>query len=179
MPNNSASINLVKSQENFIDKFIKWALSVGRLLVILTELIALVTFVYRFTLDRQLIDLHGKIVQEQTIVNYLKNQETTYRNLQDRIALASQYGDQEKNKIKIFKDVASFAPLGFTFENYSITESGIRISGQATSIDAVSSFVNSLKNYDPIERVVVDKIDNRPSNAIIEVQLSANFKQNQ
>ena len=177
MPKKSVSINLVRSQESFVDRFIKWALSVGRLLVILTELVALLTFFYRFTLDRQLIDLHGKIIQEQTVVNYLKDQEDTYRNLQDRIALASKYGVQEKDKIKIFKDIASFAPDGLIFNNYSVVEDGVRISGEATDISSISTFVDALKKYPPIGRVVIDKIENKPLEATIDIEISGDFKQ--
>ena len=85
------SINLLKQQTSLVDRFIDWALTIGRLLVILTEIVALSAFIYRFSLDRQLIDLHSKITQEQAIANYLNNNEKKYRNLQDRLAIATNY----------------------------------------------------------------------------------------
>ena len=68
------SINLFKDKnKNFFDLFIKWALSIGRVVVIATEAIALSAFLYRFSLDQQLIDLNDKIVQKQALVKLLKN----------------------------------------------------------------------------------------------------------
>ena len=56
------TINLLPNQgENLTTKFFNWALSIGRLLIILTEMVALATFLYRFGLDAQIVDLHDKI----------------------------------------------------------------------------------------------------------------------
>ena len=52
MENSPASINLVKKNEkSSVDKFINWTLSIGRLIVIITEIIAISAFLYRFSLD--------------------------------------------------------------------------------------------------------------------------------
>ena len=58
------SINLVKSRKpHFLDRFITWALNAGRLLVIITETVALSAFLFRFGLDREIVDLNDKIKQ--------------------------------------------------------------------------------------------------------------------
>src|SRR6185312_966933 len=92
----SITINLAKHRgESFVDRFIRFALTTGRVVVILTEVIALGAFLYRFTLDRTLVDLHDRIQQGQAVVNLLKDNETTFRNLQDRLALASTLTKEE------------------------------------------------------------------------------------
>src|SRR3989344_5628076 len=106
----SASINLLKSSRNEIfEKFIDWALTIGRLLVIITEIIALSAFIYRFGLDRQLIDLHGTIKSQQAVVSFYKKQEETYRNLQDRLKIASTYSATSQDKLKISQDIINLA----------------------------------------------------------------------
>ena len=46
----SASINLVKGdKDDFLNKFIDWALTIGRLLVIITEIIALSFYLPLYT----------------------------------------------------------------------------------------------------------------------------------
>src|SRR3972149_11726382 len=97
----SASINLIKSKVNIFDEILKWALTVGRLLVILTELTAFSAFIYRFTLDRTLIDLHEKINQEQAIVASLKDREAIYRNLQGIITDAATITKSGSRNVKI------------------------------------------------------------------------------
>ena len=175
MQKKSPSINLVKKRIDFTDEFIKWALSIGRLVVILTEIIALLTFLFRFSLDRQLIDLHTKIQQEQTIVSYLKDQEATYRNLQDRLAVASSFTTQSQNQLKIISDVKSNTPSDISFESFSIFGNGLTIEATVGSISSLSKFVDFLKNYSSVSSVSIDKIENNASDATISVGITVIF----
>lgn len=171
------SINLLKSkQENFIDRFINWALTVGRAVVILTELIALGAFLYRFSLDRQLIDLHTKIKQEQAIVSYLKTNENTYRNLQNRIFLAGNFGNSSQKAITTLDNIVKFATSDVSFNTITIQEDRSRINATFRSISSLSKFVDSLKNYKSIESVIIDRIENRSSNGTITIGITTIFK---
>lgn len=170
------SINLVRKNQTFIDRFINWALTAGRLVVIVTELIALTAFLYRFSLDRQLIDLSSKIKQEQAIVNLLKDNEETYRDLQNRLFLTSNFSKQAQDKIELTEDIIGFAPSGLIFNNISMQEERVRISANINSVSILSKFVKSLKDYKKVERVSIDKIENRPSSATITVSITATLK---
>jgi hypothetical protein len=178
MQKKPTSINLLKKQTNLVDRFITWALTIGRLLVILTEIVALSAFIYRFSLDRQLIDLHSKIVQEQAIVNYLKDNESTYRSLQDRLALATNYSALGISRYKVFSDIVGFAPVGMSFTNLSLNENRIKIDANADSVSSLGMFVNALKNYSAIDTVSIDKIGNKPSSAVITISITATLKPN-
>ena len=172
----SDSINLLKRETPFLDRFMNWALTVGRLLVILTEIVALSAFVYRFSLDRQLIDLHSKINQEQAIVNYLKGSEDTFRNLQGRLVLASTSTSLSSQRLKILNDVVKFAPTGFAFTTLSLYEDRIRIEANVDSVASLTKFVNGIKDYPAIDTISIDKIENKPSSAVITINLTATLK---
>ncbi|MBI3385346.1 hypothetical protein HY030_04095, partial [Candidatus Gottesmanbacteria bacterium] len=66
-------------------RFLKWALTVGRYIVIFTELIVLIAFLSRFWLDRTLSDLHESIKQKQAIVKSAKDLEDQARSVQNRL----------------------------------------------------------------------------------------------
>lgn len=178
MQKNPPSINLLKKHTSLIDRFVNWALTVGRLLVILTEIVALSAFIYRFSLDRQLIDLHSKITQEQAIVNYLKENEKTYRNLQDRLTAAKTYSTLGINRLKVFNDIAGFTPKGMSFNNFALYENRVKIEANVDSVSALSEFVKAIKNYSAIDTVSIDKIENKPSSAIITISITALLKPN-
>ncbi|MEK7450557.1 MAG: PilN domain-containing protein [Patescibacteria group bacterium] len=178
MANKPTSINLLRNEQiSVLDKVINWALTVGRLLVILTELIALSSFLYRFSLDRQLIDLHSKIKQEQAIVAILKNNEDKYRNLQDRLSLASSFSNSENATPKIFQDVIRFAPSDMTFNSLTLNKNGINIDASIQTTSSLSSFVNSLTNYPLIKTVAISNIENKPLSSSIAVSITASLKQ--
>ena len=123
MPENSPSINLVKNKQiPLFDKFMNWALTVGRLIVILTEIVALLAFVYRFSLDEKLIDLHSAIKQKQNLVLLLKQDENKYRNLQDRIVLASSLLEKNAKTNKIVLDIVGLTPQGVRIENLTFNK---------------------------------------------------------
>ena len=178
MAKRSTSINLLKSNKNgTLEQAINWSLTIGRVLVIGVELIALGAFLFRFGLDRQIIDLHTLIKNKQIIVSDLKQSEDTYRNLQDRLAVAASFSNVGANQVKIFTDIVSFAPVGLTFNQISFDGSNIRIDANVTSVEPLSSFVAALKAYAPVDSVSLDKIENKTTNAIINVSMTVQLKQ--
>lgn len=178
MAKKSASINLIKTdRKETIDHVVNWALTIGRALIILVEVIALSALLYRFVLDNQIRDLHTKIKQEQAILESQKKNEETYKNLQDRLSVISSVSDKGSDSVKIFKDIVAFAPLGMTFSNISLTESAIRIETNVSSVLPLSYFINSLKTYKDVQAISIDKIENKTANAVITVSISVTLKQ--
>ncbi len=178
MTRKDVSINLVGQNVSFADRFITWALSIGRVVVILTEVIALSAFLYRFSLDRELIDLHAKIKQEQAVILYLKDNEETFRNIQNRISFAGNFGKTAQSYVNILSDIISFAPGNITFNTISVQEDRIRVNFGTNSVSSLSEFVKKLKSYSKIASVNVEKIENKPSSASIVVSLIAVLKEN-
>src|SRR4029078_3722140 len=92
MAENKPSINLLpRKGEGFLTQFLNWAVNIGRLLIIITETVALATFLYRFNLDMKIVDLPHDIKQKSFIVKNSKVYEESFRNLQERLALAKKY----------------------------------------------------------------------------------------
>ncbi len=174
MASTSASINLVKNRgSTFFDKFIRWALTVGRTLVILTEVIALSAFLYRFSLDREIIDLHGKIKQKQLILGFAKENEETYRNVQDRLTLIETQNTKAGVVPKMLQDVISLAPSDFLVRSITVSETQIRLEATARNIQSITTFIQGLKNYPSVQAVSLDKIENKTSSGTINISISA------
>ena len=164
MGENIPSINLVKDKQiPLFDKFMNWALTVGRLIVILTEIVAVLAFVYRFSLDERLIDLHSAIKQKQTLVSLLKADEDKYRNLQDRIALASTLSEKNAKTNKIVLNIIELIPGGVKINNLIFNKDRITISADTSSVSSLTDFINFLKDYPSIKSVSIDNIENKPS----------------
>ena len=174
----SASINLIKSRVNILDELLKWALTVGRLLVIITELIAFSTFIYRFSLDRKLIDLHTKIKQEQAIVGNVKDREALYRNLQERISVISTITEKGNKSVKILNDVTKLTPTEITFNSFVIENNQISIDSSVQSISSLSKFIALLRDYPQASSVTINKIDNQSLTSAINVLITVKLKGN-
>lgn len=178
MAKKAPDINLLKAGKvNILEQIFNWAVSAGRIIVILIEVIALSAFIYRFSLDRELIDLRSQIKQEQALVDFFKDNEKTYRNLQDRLSTASTFADQSSKKVDLFNDIVELTPPGIFFNNLSIYEGKIRVNANTNSVTSLSLFVESLKSYPLVKGLSVDKIESKPSSSLITFVLSAELKQ--
>lgn len=164
MPNNLPSINLVKDKQiPFFDKFLNWALTIGRLIVIITEVVAVIAFVYRFSLDEKLVNLHDAIKQQQKIISVLKNDENKYRNLQDRIALAATFSTKATSSNQIITDIVNLIPKQMRINDLILNKDRINLKVDVASVSSLADLIDSLKNYRSIKSISIDNIENKPS----------------
>jgi Tfp pilus assembly protein PilO len=164
MPNNLPSINLVANKQiPLFDKFMNWALTIGRLIVIITEVVAVIAFIYRFSLDEKLIDLHSAIKQKQNIVSVLKNDENKYRNLQDRIALATTFSAKGNKTNQTIAEIASLIPKQARINDLILNKDRVSINVDVAFVSSLADFINSLKSYRGIKSISIDNIENKPS----------------
>ena len=173
------SINLAKNRgDNLTDRIIAFALTTGRVLVILTETIALGAFLYRFGLDRQLVDLHDRITQETAIVNLLKKNEATYRNLQTRLSLEKTLMTNLSSSTTIYHDLQTMVPTDMSLANLSFTSKTVHYDGTIPSLVELSNFINRLKSYGAVDSVSLDNIQDKTSEGTLQVSITVNLKPN-
>lgn len=178
MANKTRSINLLPGKEGgFVTQFLNWSLTIGRLLIILVETLALGTFLYRFNLDMKIIDLHDQIKAENFIVSNFAQQEEEFRNLQARLSMAKAYGETNPT-VTIFRDITEMGRSKVTFKNVLVTLESVRIEAEAPSSDLLSQFTDALQAYPSIAEVTVDKVENKTSTASISITISAKLQKN-
>jgi hypothetical protein len=171
------TINLLPNQsENLITQFFNWALSIGRLLIIITEMVALGTFLYRFGLDMQIVDLHDKIKSESFIVANFQTAETTFRDIQDRLATVKRYSLIGKTTSGIFTRITAMGLGKVTFKDLTVTTQSAKIEVDSQTPSAISQFVESLKTDPSVVSVSIDKVQDNTSNAQIVVDITATLK---
>lgn len=172
-------INLLPSHgDTLLLQFLNWALTIGRLLIILVETLALVTFLYRFSLDMQIQDLKDKIKIQRSIVTSYKSQEDTFRNFQSRLVLLKKLNAQSENGPNVLNDIIQMGKGYITFRNVYVSNTIIRIETQAPTVAPLTAFVNSLKKYPPVASISIDKVENKTSSVAIIVGISVYLKQN-
>ncbi|MBI5123487.1 hypothetical protein HZA75_06540 [Candidatus Roizmanbacteria bacterium] len=170
-------INLIQTKnEGLFNQFLSWSLTVGRLLVIITETLALSVFLYRFSLDMKIVDIHDKIKTESLIVANFKTGEETYRNIQSKIALAKDYDHTGEKTLNILKDVIDMGRNKITFTSIIVKMDAILITIQGTSAGLLYKFTQDLKNYPAVDSVSVDRVENKPSSSLATVGITVKLK---
>lgn len=171
------SINLLPQEgKGILEQFLSWALTIGRLLIILTETLALSVFIYRFSLDMKITDLHDQIKNQSLIVKQFKDMEETARSLQVRLALAQKYDVEGQLATSTFSDIIEMGRGQVTFKNLVVSTSIIKMEVQAPNSNSLGLFVKNLKNHPKVTAVSIDSVENRTSSAYIKLNITAQLK---
>lgn len=141
------NINLIPDDPFFdtiLGKILRWALSVGRYIVIFTELMVILSFVARFSLDRQLTNLNDTIHQKELVIK-------SYGDLEEKVRLIQAKTDQYQqieqltNISDIFPALTQTIPLNIELNELTIKPSKITMSGQAFSQESLNILINNLQ----------------------------------
>ncbi len=157
------AVNLVPQDpffETALGRFLKWALSTGRYIVIFTELIVILSFASRFTLDRMVTDLNSDIHQKESVIASYGDLEKNFRFVQKQIEDYQQF-KQESNLVDIFPVLNDNVPDNVVFETLLIRPDSINFTGSALSQDALNVLVNNLQLSPYFSQISVNKIESR------------------
>ena len=154
-------INLVPKDPFFntpFGKLLKWALSVGRYIVIFTELVVILSFITRFSLDRQVTDLNEKINQSKIIIESYGELETSIRSIQKQLDIYEQVS-QETNIADIFPVMSRITPRDVRLNELAIKQNEVVFSGQALSQSAFNTLVTNLELSPEFFEIYVSSIE--------------------
>lgn len=159
-------INLVPKDPFFATipgRVLKWALSAGRYIVIFTELVVIISFATRFTLDRQVTDLNQAISNKEAIINSYGPLENNFRVAQSKISSYQQI-NQSGNIVETFADVKEIIPEGIELDDLVINNDTVIASGTTQSQTAFNLLINNLQLSTKFHEVAVDRVESNEDN---------------
>ncbi len=155
------NINLLPRDPFFstvFGKILRWALSAGRYIVIFTELVVIMSFLTRFTLDRQVTDLNTAIEKKRQIILSYGDLEDNFRTVQEKINQYQQT-DQETNIVDTFAHLSTVIPEGITLNELAIRPTNVTISGSTLSQTAFNLLINNLQLSPDFNNINVSEIE--------------------
>lgn len=127
-----------------IGKVLRWAVSVGRHIVIFTELVVIGSFFSRFVLDRQLTDLNSSIVQKQAIVESYGTLESDFRAIQRRtkdVAVVL----ETQGRWQVLDTLTKVTPPDVSFNQITLSGDRLTLLGKARSNNSLSFLVRAIQ----------------------------------
>lgn len=169
------AINLLpKKKPDFSEKFLSWLLTFGRFIIIVTELIVFAVFISRFYLDTRLTELTDQIVQKETILQSLENNEKAARNLQIRLSHIKNL-QTATSPNDVLKLVSSLTPQSVSLVSFAIDKDLMTITASTNSNNGFSLFVNNLRLSEKFSDVTLGTIEKDESLGAISFALTANL----
>lgn len=127
-----------------IGRIVTWALSAGRIVVVITELVVILAFLSRFWLDRELTNLNERIKQQIAIL-------TTYKTFEEEVKIAHAKLTEFEQIDGKSRDIPSFAkkildstPAQIAITQLTLDQNRFQITGISTTEDSVQTFANNL-----------------------------------
>jgi len=164
MPKNSAqgtNINLLPEeqlQQEPISKFLRWALTAGRYIVIFTEAVVLVVFLARFKLDSDIIDLKQEITAKAQVLAQAQSFEEEFLSTQARLQSVSKLVDGLTPRASLFSTLEATIPKEITLTDFSQSDAQIKISGETGNYSAVTQWVKLLQKEEGWSEVKLESI---------------------
>jgi hypothetical protein len=171
-------INLIGKQKVSVkDDFLDWAVKIGKIIIVATELIALAALIYRFTIDSKIINLHDKIKNAELFVVSQKAKEETFRSIQTRLDNIKKTEAETDTKIKILNDVLAAASSGdFSSTNLTVSNNTIQFDGTSLSVFKINEFIEDLKKNPNVGGISLDDVSSTLQGTQFKITIQLNFE---
>ena len=151
-----SSINLLPKDSfefSITGKALKWVMTAGRVLVVLTEFVVLLAFASRFYFDKKLSDLGDVLEQKQIQIEAYADVETEMRKIlaKQKPIESSQTGSLGfESKINSLTQVL---PQGTVLDSFSLDNKGLAVAGKASSEYGFAQFISGVKKMPNVASV--------------------------
>lgn len=177
MATKQISINLLGSQD--LDhtpwgRIISWATTYGRYIMITTEIVVLLAFISRFSLDRKLTDLSEEVTQKQAILEANTDLEKEIKALQNNLATIKKLTIDQKRPVDITTSMETLLPSDVYLTSYDLTTTKLSLSAVAGTAQGFSQFLANIQATKLLQNVTLGDINRSPEIGI-EFQVSADI----
>lgn len=166
----SLKINLLPREDfddSYAGQFLKWALTYGRYIIIITQIVVLGVFFARFRLDREHVDLKESITQKQALLTSVKEVEDEVRNIQERLAQIKKLNLSQYSTMAIVNFLSEVTPTDIAYNNIHVYEGRFIIDGNGHSLRSLSALLYQLKKSNKFTEITLDDIKREPGGVVV------------
>lgn len=165
MPANDISINLLGDSEmehTPLGRIVSWAVTYGRYIMIGTEIVVLLAFISRFSLDRKLTDLKEEVSQKQDIIEANLPFENEVRSLQDKLTKIKSLVVQPVDPLGTLTLFQTLLPQGVYLQSYNMSNDKLTVQATAGSTNSFAQFMSNLQSSKNLTEVNIGDIQRDP-----------------
>lgn len=155
MPATPVRINLLDTDvsRSPYGRIFAWAITYGRYIMIGTEIVVLLAFISRFSLDRKLTDLKEEVTQKRAIIQANQSFESDIRSLQFQLTKIKDLFAEQRKPWDLFSRIQSYLPPDTVLESFELGGDKLSISAVSGSTEGFSIFLSRLQSDKTITAV--------------------------
>lgn len=164
-----SSVNLIGEEEmehTPTGRIIMWAVTYGRYIMIGTEIIVLLAFISRFSLDRKLTDLNEEVSQKQAIINANHDFEVQFRTLQEKLAKTQALLTAPPVTSNALSTIETLLPADTRLEGLTIAEDRVIGTVVANTTSGFAQLVANLQAARTFSQVEIGDVNRAPTTGI-------------
>lgn len=148
-----------KRRETFDSVFYRWAINVGKTIIVVVELIALSALFYRFYIDRQLVDQRDEISRKALLVTAQQKDIDTLESIQSRILAVNTTQASTEDTFGVVLEIRRALESGlFEAGEVAISQNTITFQARAPSIVDIENFSDKLSANPAVQQISIDDI---------------------
>lgn len=152
------AINLLPKdsfERSFLGRVLGWALSFGKWTVIVTQLVVVGAFLFRFGLDRKLTNLRKSIDEELATIRSYESIEDEYRVMQKRVQFLSPVVEEQEKKKKVFQSLVEVTPKDVWYQQVNIGKENVNLNAYSASLNGFGRYISLLQKSDEFRTINV------------------------
>lgn len=161
MPARVKEINLLQPtefEESFGGKFLKWAVTTGRYIIILTEIVVIIAFFSRFKLDRDVSLLSDEIQGEVNVLDANSVLEANFRSTQVRVVAVGKLLSEQMQTTSLLESLTADSGGRVKVSSIGMVKDAITLTGQSTDEVNLGGFLTNLARNPRWKSVEVTEI---------------------
>lgn len=156
------------------DKIYAWVFNIGRYLIILVEVVVLIAFVTRFSLDRKKNDLEEKIKVKVHMLKAQTKVEAELRSVQSALTSFSLLIDDQNIMSTRVSKILDLIPEEMELQTFSINTDRISLQLLSPSYEVAHKFEESLRTDKDYGDVKVS-VESEGAGASVQFSVTVNF----
>jgi len=156
------SINLLPRdsfESSTLGIVLEWSLVFGKWAVILTQLVVMGAFIYRFALDRTVTDLRKSISKNVAIVKSYEQVERDFVLAQKQVNQAKIALSSQQTMLKTMDEIHAITPNEIWYDRLNFTPDGISMTAYAASLPGFGRFLTSVQSDKHFKGIRIGKIE--------------------
>ena len=177
MPAKEIRINLLGTQDlghTPWGRLVEWATTYGRYIMITTEIVVLLAFISRFSLDRKNTDLTEELGQKQAIIEANLDFERDIKSLQAHLTTAKILLADQAKPIEVVNILESLIPADVYLSSIRYIAQQIKHFRNRRHHERICTILSNLQSIQQIQNVMLGDIRREPTTGIV-FQLTADL----
>lgn len=161
MPAIGRKINLLPPSEfelSFWGKFLKWAVTTGRYIIVLTELVVICAFMSRFKLDNDISNLNSTIEGKKNVLEANEMMEDDFRTVQAKADAIGKVLQARASQTNTLDEITKSVPEEIKLDSLSINKTNIVLTAKTSSEAALGKLLAALNQSGKWKGVILSQV---------------------